>query len=381
MKYLHLFLFCSVLFFEGCIVHNDTKSEIYKVLSMKSSWRQKMETLEKEFIIEEVANKEELEVLFTQKNFSKLKIKVTFSKDDESFYIGEFIPPDFDSLTKDELIQVDTILAQKKALWMFASTNQRVLYFDLSKGYLGLAEQAIFPDAREIVEPEISSRLDGDFALIYYKNDTFSLRDNVFTLQINLKEQRIENALWTSFIGLKSSFSGMPACMITDAELTFFNESLGLGLDYLIQNNNISIYLDKKEKLWHFSVNTKSSQRSFTIDAESKQRQDGPDITYASPSPRSTLPKDFDGFEINDEIDLVSKPSLESYKDYIGPMRYTKAFDMPSLDKNLKTLSSQDKDFIDKSLKLNCPVSPRYTISKAIPLKSSGEILNISGFI
>ena len=316
-----LFLFClicsTLVYADKDILMNQEQKHIFDKLSKQHGFDERIESITKNFTIKELENENGFSVLLLSKGPERLSLSITFVGGG-GFHHDGFNPPQGLTLNGEQIEVVNEVFHKQNKLWMFAPENASLLAYDLSNGYEGLARQKLFSRTSDKEsKAEVTTRIDGDIATIYYKNsDSMSLFDDSFYINMDIKNKSIISASWIDLRLKRNNDVNFEARMMSDDEFKFINKSLIRGgypgLEELIKTDKVglSFGLDEynnNKPTWTIGTDPiKGNGHSliFTIDAETGETTSPLTMHMIPSSPVPNTPVMPDLININEQDSL-----------------------------------------------------------------------------
>ena len=276
-----VFFLPTLVYAEKELLVNQDQKLIFEKLSKQHGFEQRIASITKKFTIIELESDEGFSVSLLSKGPERLSLSIRFIGTG-GFHHDGFNPPQGRSLSTNQIESINEIFQRQNKLWMFAPENASLIPYDLSNGYEGLAKQRLFSRTNDKeVQVEVTTRLDGDIATIYYKNsDDMSVFDDTFYINVDLKSQNILNALWIDLRINNNKDLNFEARMMSGDEFNFINKCLIRGgypgLYELIKTDKITLSFGLDElsnkPVWSLGtdpINGRGHSQHFTIDAKS----------------------------------------------------------------------------------------------------------------
>jgi len=178
-------------------MNNSDRQKIDDILSnYGSAWSDGVAGLEKDFdlVLSRSLFKDYI-IDITSRSPAKMSAKLTISPKSWSFKMTDFSFPDYPALDDIQLKNLDEILMNEKTMWVITDLNSRVVSYDLSKGYSGVAfQKLIFYSSDEDVKRDVAimALYNAPYGVVYYKPEG----SNTFVLWVDLEKSELSGAHW-----------------------------------------------------------------------------------------------------------------------------------------------------------------------------------------
>lgn len=210
-----------------------------------------------------------VKLTLTLRDVPAVSLIMNISKNKKTLRTSRFNLPKTRELTKAEQQISDEVLKRHQSLCMSAYLNGEVVKYDLSDGVYGLAKQKLsfsttFGGEEEDQTWQVSHRKLDHYCVYYLQNSWGDL----FCLWVDEKAKKISGANWINAPMDKGFWLSPDVLTFIDQALREHGDfgvygNVTSGLEYLLQNFNVTILDNKIDNAWSVQVDPRDGHGHF----------------------------------------------------------------------------------------------------------------------